>query len=159
MEIIPFVGISLLITHMTWILLMQVQEIISSFGLEFTFISGFGTLELCIYGSWSNYLITVRKYWSLTFWPSHGYKIVQILTLLTDISLRWGVVCPLPDNITTWFFHRIFLPAIIYLSMILVTIFLSVLYRPLHILQIHRSLIWQMSMWLVLWEICWRQCN
>ena len=47
----PFVNITILSTHMTWILLDQVQEIRSSFGLEFTFMSDFGTLAMYSYGS------------------------------------------------------------------------------------------------------------
>ena len=103
MELITFVGIYLLSTQMTWLLLTQVQKIRSSFGSEFNFMSGFGTLEMCSYGSWADYLIPVSKSWSLTFWPSHGYKLVQSLTLLRDISLSWCEVCPLLDNTTTWF--------------------------------------------------------
>ena len=41
----------LLITHITCILLMKVQEIIPSFVLEFTFMSGFGTLGIWSYVS------------------------------------------------------------------------------------------------------------
>ena len=49
-EIIPFVGITILSTHKTWILLKQVQEIISVFGSEFTLMSGFGAMEMWSYG-------------------------------------------------------------------------------------------------------------
>ena len=61
-ELIIFVGIDLLITQMTWLLLKQVQEIISSFGLEFTLMIGFGTLTIWSYVSWDNYMLLVRKY-------------------------------------------------------------------------------------------------
>ena len=39
-----FVGNTILSTHITWILLTQVQEIRMSFGSEFTLMSGFGTI-------------------------------------------------------------------------------------------------------------------
>ena len=48
--IIPFVGIDIPSTHMTWLLLTLVQEIISIFVSELTFMSGFGNLEICSYG-------------------------------------------------------------------------------------------------------------
>ena len=51
---------------MTWLILMQVQEIGSSFGLGHTLISGFGTLKFWIYGSWVDSLLHIRKYVSLT---------------------------------------------------------------------------------------------
>ena len=60
MKLIPFVGVSLLSTHIDWLILAQVEEIISSFGSEFTFMSGFGTLEFFVYGSWSDSLFPVR---------------------------------------------------------------------------------------------------
>ena len=91
MELIRFVGISLLITEMTWILLNQVESR-SSFGYEFTFMSSFGTMEICSYVSWTNDLIPIIEYLLLTFWPRNGYKLVHSLTLLGDISLsftRW----------------------------------------------------------------------
>ena len=46
----PFVGITILSKHMTWILLTKVQKIRSGFGLEFTLMSDFGTMEMCING-------------------------------------------------------------------------------------------------------------
>ena len=49
-EITPFVGISILITYMTWILLTKVQEIRSGFGSEFTLMSSFGTMAIWSYG-------------------------------------------------------------------------------------------------------------
>ena len=61
-EIIPFVGIYLLSTLMTCILLTQVQEIISSLGSDLTLVSGFVTLETWSYGSWYDSLINVSKY-------------------------------------------------------------------------------------------------
>ena len=54
------------------------------------------------------------------------------LTLLRDISLRWVAVCPLLDNMNTWFFHRSSYPVIIYLSMLLITIMLLFLYSPIY---------------------------
>ena len=60
-DTIPFVGISILGTHMTWILLTQVQEIISPYGLEFAFMSGFGTIEMWRYGIWDYYLLPIRE--------------------------------------------------------------------------------------------------
>ena len=57
-----FVGITILSTHMTWILLTQVQEIIPGFGLEFTFMSGFGNMTIWINGIWDYSLITINKY-------------------------------------------------------------------------------------------------
>ena len=53
-----FFGIATLITNMTWILLKQVQEIISGFGSKFTLVSGFGTMEIWRYGIWVYYLVT-----------------------------------------------------------------------------------------------------
>ena len=35
---------------------------ISSFGLEFTFMSGFGTLEIWSYSSWDDSMLPIRKY-------------------------------------------------------------------------------------------------
>ena len=111
---------------MTCLFLMKVKEIISSFGLEFTFMIGFGTMEICNCGSWSDSLIPVSEYLSLTFLTMHGYNIDHILTLLRYISLKWGVVFTLLDKITTLFFYRISLPLIIYFSMLLVTIMILV---------------------------------
>ena len=51
MELISFDGIVLLSAQVTWLLLTEVQEIRSSFGLEFTFMSDFGTLAMYSYGS------------------------------------------------------------------------------------------------------------
>ena len=61
-EIIPFVNITLLSTQTNWILLMQVKEIISSFGLDYTLMSGFGNMEMWIYGSWADSLLPVSEY-------------------------------------------------------------------------------------------------
>ena len=36
----------------------------------------------------------------------HEVKFVHRLNILRDISLRWGVVCPLLDKRNTYFFHR-----------------------------------------------------
>ena len=56
----PFVGITILSTHINWILLTQVQEIISGFGLEFTLISGFGTMVMWSNGIWAYSQITMN---------------------------------------------------------------------------------------------------
>ena len=93
-EIIKCVGVALLITQITWLLLMQVQERRSSFGSEFTFIMGFGT-------RWDDYPIPIIKYLSLTLLPRHEYKFVHSLNILRYISLKWVAVCPLLENITT----------------------------------------------------------
>ena len=58
----PFVGIITMITHTTWILLTQVQEIRSGFGLEFTLMSGFETMEMWPNGIWAYYLLPINKY-------------------------------------------------------------------------------------------------
>ena len=58
----PFVGITIMSTHMSWILLTQVQEIKSGFGLEFTLMSGFGTMEMLSNGIWDYYLLPIKKY-------------------------------------------------------------------------------------------------
>ena len=58
----PFVGITILSTHITWILLTQVQEIISRFGLEFTFMSGFGNMEMWSNDIWVYSLLPINKY-------------------------------------------------------------------------------------------------
>ena len=47
----------------------------------------FGTLEIFIYGGWSDYLLPISESWSLTFLPSHVYKLVGGLNLLRDVSL------------------------------------------------------------------------
>ena len=47
---------------MTWILLTQVQEIRSGFGLEFTFMSGFGTMKMWSNGIWAYYLLPINEY-------------------------------------------------------------------------------------------------
>ena len=61
-DITPFVGITIMSTHMTWILLTQVQEIRSGFGLEFTVISGFGTMAIWRNDIWAYYLLPINKY-------------------------------------------------------------------------------------------------
>ena len=61
-DIIPFVDISLMITHISCLVLTQVQEIRSSFGLEFTSMSDFENLKIWIYGSWDGSLLPARKY-------------------------------------------------------------------------------------------------
>ena len=58
----PFVGITILSTNMTWILLTQVQEIRSGFGLEFTLMSGFGTMVMWSNGIWAYSLLPIKKY-------------------------------------------------------------------------------------------------
>ena len=63
----PFVGITILSTHMTWILLTLVQEIRSGFGLKFTLMSGFGTMEMWSNGIWAYSLIPVNEYLLSTF--------------------------------------------------------------------------------------------
>ena len=60
-EIIPFVNINLLSTQSKWILLTQVKEIISSFGLYYTLMSGFLNMEMWSCGSWADHLIPVSK--------------------------------------------------------------------------------------------------
>ena len=60
--LITFVGITLLITQMNRILLTQVQEIISSFGLEYTLMSDFRTLEMWMYGIRAYCLLPIIKY-------------------------------------------------------------------------------------------------
>ena len=59
-EITPFVGITILSTQMTWILLKQVQEIRSGFGLEFTLMNSFVTMATWSYGIWAYPLITIN---------------------------------------------------------------------------------------------------
>ena len=71
-------------------------------------------------------------------------QIFHRLNLLRDISLRWGVVCPLLDKKNTWFSHISYYLVIIYLSMFLITIMLLFCYIPLQRVQIHHSLILQM---------------
>ena len=46
-----FLYINLLSTQTNWVLLIQVKEIISSFGLDYTLMSGFGNMKMWIYGS------------------------------------------------------------------------------------------------------------
>ena len=58
----PFVGITIPSKYMTWILLTQVQEIGSFFGLEFTLMSGFGTMEMWSNGIWAYSLLPINKY-------------------------------------------------------------------------------------------------
>ena len=72
------------------------------------------------------------------------------LTLLGDISLRWGAVCPLLDNMETRFFHRSSIPLIIYLSMLLMTIMLLFWCSPLQRVHIHRRLRWHTRRWFIL---------
>ena len=60
-------GIAILITHMTWILLKKVQEIISDFGLDFTLMSSFGTIEMWSYGIWYYSMLPINEDWSLKF--------------------------------------------------------------------------------------------
>ena len=61
-EITPFVGINILSTQMTWILLAQMQEIRSGFCLEVTLVSGFGNLEMWSYFICGYSLLTIGKY-------------------------------------------------------------------------------------------------
>ena len=58
----PFVGITILSKHMNWILLTQVQEIRSGFGLEFTLMSGFGTMAMWSDSIWSYSLLPINEY-------------------------------------------------------------------------------------------------
>ena len=60
MEIPPFDGIDILNTHISWILMTQVQEIRSSYGSEITLVSRFGTMEMCSYVSWTYLLIPIN---------------------------------------------------------------------------------------------------
>ena len=55
-----FSGIAILSTHMTWILLNQVQEIRSGFGLDFTLMIGFDTMEMLSNVIWAYYLIPIN---------------------------------------------------------------------------------------------------
>ena len=63
----PFVGITILSTHINWILMNMVQEIRSGFGLEFTLMSGFGTTEMRSNGIWAYYLLPINEYLSIEF--------------------------------------------------------------------------------------------
>ena len=47
---------------MDWILGMQVQEIRSGFGLDFTLVSGFGNMEMWRYGIWDYSMLPIREY-------------------------------------------------------------------------------------------------
>ena len=58
----PFVGITIMSTHMIWIILNQAQEIRSGFGLEFTLMSGFGTMAMCRNSIWDYSLLPNNKY-------------------------------------------------------------------------------------------------
>ena len=82
------------------------------------------------------------------------------LTLLRDISLRWGAVCLLLDDPNTWYFHRSYFTVIIYLSMLLMTIMLLFWYSPLQRVQIHWRLRFHSMRWSIIWEmIFWMQWN
>ena len=61
-EITPSDNITLQITQTDWIFLTQAKEIISSFDLEYTLMSGFGNMEMWSYGSWADSLIPVSEY-------------------------------------------------------------------------------------------------
>ena len=150
-DITPFVGIAILSTHMTWILLIKVQEIISVFGSEFTLICGFVTMAMWSYVIWDYYLIPIGKSLSLTFLSRHGEEFVHSLTNLRDISPSWCVMCPLLDNMITLFFYISYLLVVISLSMIMMKIMLLFLYIPLQRVQIHWRLIFHMRGWLVMW--------
>ena len=121
-DLIHFVGIALLSTHMIRIVLKQVQERRSSFGLEYTLMSGFGTLLMWIYGSHAVSLIPIRKYWLLVFWSRHGKKFVYMLCLLKNIAVMRDEVCLPQDNMTTLFHHISSPLVIITLYMLLVTV-------------------------------------
>ena len=151
MDIIPFAVIVLMSTHIIWIFLMQVQENRSIFGLNFSFISVFGTLEIWSYVIWYYSMLPISEKLSITLWPRNGYKLVHCLIIFRDISPRWGTVCPLPDKMNTWSFRRNSLPMIISLSVLLVTIVFPVWYSPLQIVQIQQTLVFRMSIWLILW--------
>ena len=159
-DIIPFVGINILITQMNWILLMQVHKIRSGFGSEFTLRSVFGTMAMWSYGIWAYFMIPISESWSLKLWSRNGDKLFHSLNLLRDISLIWGMVCTLLDKINTWFSHISSFLVILSLSMLLMTTMLLFLYIPVQGVQIHWRLICRMRRWLILWEmICWRQWN
>ena len=106
-EITPFVNIYILITHMTWFLLTQVQEIKYVFGLEFTLTSRFKTMEMWSYHIWIYSLLPTRKCLSLNFLSRHWYNFFHSLTLLIYISLWLGILCPLLDNMNTLFFTEV----------------------------------------------------
>ena len=55
------VNINLLSTQSKWILLTQVKEIISIFGLYYTLMSGFLNMEMWSCGSWADSLLPVSK--------------------------------------------------------------------------------------------------
>ena len=115
---------------------------------------------MCSYGILAYYLLPISEYLSLTFLSRHGDNFFHILTILRDISLSWGAICTLLDKINTWFFYIRHFIVIIYLSMLLMKIFLLFWYIPLHRVQIRRSLLLHMMMWLIIWEmICWRKWN
>ena len=115
---------------------------------------------MCIYGILAYYLLPISEYLSLTFLSRHGDNFVHIITILRHISLSWGAMCTLLDKINTWFFYIRHFIVIIYLSMLLMKIFLLFWYIPLHIVQIRRRLILHMMMWLIIWEmIFWRKWN
>ena len=57
-----YLGIFILLTQMTSILLTQVQEIRSGFILEFTLMSGFGTMAIWRNVIWDYSLIPINKY-------------------------------------------------------------------------------------------------
>ena len=58
-----FVGITILSAQMNWILLTQVQEIISGFGSYFNSMISFGTMAVWSYGIWAYYLLPINEYW------------------------------------------------------------------------------------------------
>ena len=68
---------------------------------------------------WAYSLLLVSEYLSLTFWSSNGDNFFHSLSLLRDISLSWGAVCPLLDKMNTWIFHRIYFLVIISFYMLL----------------------------------------
>ena len=47
---------------MNWIILTQVKEIISGLGLEFTFMSGFGTMKMWSNGIWAYSMFPINEY-------------------------------------------------------------------------------------------------
>ena len=135
--LIPFFGIALLSTQITWILMNNLWEIGSSSGLYYTLVSGFGDLSMWIYIIWENYLLPVRESWSLTFLARYEYKFFHSLNILRYISLIFGVICSILEKLTTMFTQRTSLLMIIPLYMLWMKILLLVCYIPPNRLQIH----------------------
>ena len=58
----PSVGITIMSTHITWILMTLVQEIRSGFGLWFTLMSGFGNMAMWSNGIWAYSPLPINEY-------------------------------------------------------------------------------------------------